>query len=109
MSLVTGVMIISQCCNEHAIEPLVEKLNEWIANDVACGGGRLFEVDQYFGGRKHPECLVWGGGFNYLSWGGFIAYAESLPWREAVTLPEEERVIMVVTLDQKPAQVIFLA
>jgi hypothetical protein len=108
MSVVTGVTIISQCCDEYSIPRLVEKLNQWIATDPSCGGGRLVGVDHHYGGGKHPECLIWGGGFNYLSWQEFIEYAKSLPWEDAVTLPDEERVILVVSPDQRKAEVHFL-
>ena len=109
MSVVTGVTIISQCCNDDSIEVLIQRLNAWIRLDPPCGGGVLKQVDEHYGGGKHPENLVWGGGFNYLSWREFIEYAKSLPWGESVTLPEEERIILVVSPEQTPAEVIFLA
>jgi hypothetical protein len=109
MSVVTGITIISQCCNESSVNGLVELLNDWIKTDPPCRGGRLVEISEHYGGGKHPECFVWGGGFNYLSWNEFIEYARSLPWKEAMTLPEEERVILVVTPDQRQAEVVFLA
>jgi len=107
MSVVTGVTLISQCCDssEKGIESLVRKLNEWIENDSVCGGGQLVRVDDHYGSTKHPECHVWGGGFDYLSWQEFICYAKSLPWRETVTIPDEESVILVVSPDQRVAEV----
>ena len=88
---------------------VVQKLNEWIKNDPPCGCGELKRIDQHYGGGKHPECFVWGAGLNYLSWQKFIEFAQTLPWRDAMTLPDEERVILIVSPDQAPAQVIFLA
>lgn len=105
MSVVTGVTIISQCCDEHSIDALIQKLNDWIANDPPCAGGQLYRVDRFYGGNKHPECLVWGGGFNYLSWREFVEYAKSLPWRENITYPDETRVFLIVSPDQYPAEV----
>lgn len=107
MSVVTGVTIISQSCNEE-LDALIQRLNEWIANDPPCGGGRLFQVDQYYGGGKHPENFVWGGGFNYLSWQNFIEYAKTLPWAEYVTLRDENAVVLVVSPDQHPAEIYWL-
>jgi hypothetical protein len=107
MSVVTGVTIIAQSCSE-SLDVLIQQLNDWIANDPPCGGGRLFQVDQYYGGGKHPENFVWGGGFNYLSWREFVEYAKTLPWKDEV-LPEEQRVILIVSPDQTPAEVHWLA
>lgn len=109
MSVVTGITLISQCCDEDSVGGLVEKLNEWIKNDPPCGGGTLMRVDDFYGGGKHPECFVWGAGLNYLSWSEFIDYARSLPWKDALTLPDEERVVMVVSPDQRQAEVVILA
>lgn len=107
MSVVTGVTIISQSLDgdDKGIGLLVQKLNEWIANDPTCGGGKLVRVDTYYGGGKHPENHVWGAGLNYLSWEKFIEYAKSLPWRDTLYLPEEQSVILVVSPDQEFAQV----
>lgn len=101
MSVVTGITIISQCCDERAIGDLVERLNLWVHE--SSNWGKFKRVDDYYGGPKHPECLVWGAGFNHLDWSGFIKFAQSLPWKEALTLPEEEEVILVVCLDQRKA------
>jgi hypothetical protein len=109
MSVVTGVTLISQCCDEGSIQALVDRLNEWIKDDPTCGGGTLKRVDLFYGGGKHPENFVWGAGLNYLSWNEFIEFAKSLPWRDALTLPDEERVILVVSPDQRPAEVMILA
>ena len=104
-----GVTLISQCCDEYKIGTLVGRLNDWIARDPPCGGGRLIQIDEYYGGGKHPECLVWGAGFNYLSWQKFIEYALSLPWKEAVSMPEEQRIMLIVSPEQRRAEVHFLA
>ena len=109
MSVVTGVTLISQCCDEHSIGHLVDKLNDWIVNDPPCGGGKLVRIDEYYGGGKHPENLVWGAGLIYLSWNEFIEYARSLPWKEALRVPEENSVILVVSPDQQKAEVVMLA
>jgi hypothetical protein len=109
MSVVTGVTLISQCCDEHSVGTLVNRLNVWIRNDPTCGPGSLKRVDEHYGGGKHPENFVWGAGLNYLSWNEFIKFAKGLPWRDALTLPDEERVILVVSPDQRPAEVIILA
>jgi len=103
MSVVTGVTIISQSCDDddEGIGLLVQRLNEWIKGDPPCGGGALKRIDTYAGGGKHPENHIWCGGFNYLSWEKFIEYAKSLPWRETIDLPEEQSVIMVVSPDQQ--------
>jgi hypothetical protein len=110
MSVVTGVTLISQSCDEdvEGVGLLVQRLNEWIANDPPCGGGKLIRVDEHYGGGKHPENFVWGGGFNYLSWEKFIEYAKILPWRETITLPEEQSVILVISPDQQLAEVHIL-
>jgi len=110
MSVVTGVTIISQCCDKHPIGGLVDNLNAWIKADKPCGPGQLVQIDEHYGGGKHPEVLVWGGGFNYLSWNEFIEYAKSLPWKEALGgMADEQRVIMIVSPDQRKAEVVYLA
>lgn len=103
MSVVTGVTIITNCCNE-SLDTLIQRINEWIVDDPPCGGGRLFQVDQYYGGGKHPECLVWGGGFNYLSWSKLIDFVKGLPWKDYFNV-EEDRVILVISPDQRPMEV----
>jgi hypothetical protein len=111
MSVVTGITIVSQSCDDgnEGIGLLVQRLNEWISNDPPCGGGKLIRVDELYGGGKHPENFVWGGGFNYLSWNEFIEFAQTLPWKATLTLPEEQRVIVIVSPDQQLAQVVYLA
>lgn len=39
-------------------------------------------VTDHFGGTKHPQALIAGGGCNYLDEDGFVAHLRSVPWAD---------------------------
>src|SRR5215467_8254370 len=68
-------------------------VNQWLAEHHH---GSLVMLDEHYGGNKHPQCHVGGGGFNYLSEDDFAAFVMSLPWERPdnvvlVIQPEEGR------------------
>ena len=87
MSVVSGVTIQANISNED----FIENINKWLK---ARYFSQLCSVEHYYGGDKHPQVKIWGGGFNYFPEDDFASYIISLPWkfRENVVLlinPEE--------------------
>lgn len=95
MSVVSGVVLCTSCGEDEAGEDgevvLFEKINKWLAEK---GPFKLCRVESNFGGGKHPQMFVAGGGFNYFPEDEFAAFVLGLPWHnpESVVLvmqPEE--------------------
>lgn len=91
MSVVSGVVLCTSCAEEEISEDgpvvLFEKINEWLA---AKGSFKLNRVEDSFGGGKHPQMFVAGGGFNYFPEDEFAEFVMSLPW----LFPE--RVVLII-------------
>lgn len=92
MSLVTGFTLITAMSDEDTVDGLNGLL-------VRCGKAKLEEVSDFASGSKHPQMLVWSGGYNYFESGpwpageeitidGFVAAVLNAPWSQprSVTL-----------------------
>lgn len=81
MSVVSGVVLCTSCCEDEVSEDgpaiLFERINEWLASK---GPFKINRVEDNFGGGKHPQMFVAGGGFNYFPEDEFAEFAMSLPW-----------------------------
>ena len=98
MSVVSGIVLCSSCCEEHgsggedAMPLLFEQINEWL--DSRADGARVWSlkmVEDYFGGGKHPQMSVAGGGLNhFFCEEEFVDYVLQLPWRNP------ENVVLIV-------------
>ena len=79
MSVVTGIVL----CLSSDDEPGDDKgspmnmLNDWLKQRRF---GALAQVDSCFGGEKHPQMAVFGGGYNHLPAAEFAEFVMSLPW-----------------------------
>ena len=100
MSVVSGVVLCASCAEDETIEDgpcaLFEKINDWLAEK---GSFKLNQVETNFGGRKHPQMFVAGGGFNYLPEDEFAEFVLSLPWNYP------ENVVLVIGPDQGATRV----
>jgi hypothetical protein len=83
MSVVSTVLLTFSLHEEEIGDtgqyPLVDRINEWLAND---NRGTLARLNDHFGGRKAPQAEAWGGAFNLLDEDDFLALVYSLPWRQ---------------------------
>jgi len=74
MSHVTAVLLILDLVDDDREDELREAINAHPSNPD------LTWIADHMGGTKHPQCLVAGGGCNYLSEEGFIAHLRAIPW-----------------------------
>ena len=90
MSIVSGVVLCTSCVefqsgDEDSPVVLFEEINKWLGSR-----GRLTRVEDSFGGSKHPQMYVAGGGFNYFPEDEFAAFVMALPWEEP------ENVVLII-------------
>lgn len=76
MSNVSGVTLLCSCA-EH--DNVIVKLHEWLRthNQAPC---EFTELDEHYGGSKHPQQHVYGAGLNYLDEAEFESFVRSLLW-----------------------------
>lgn len=84
MSVVTGITLqfsvaeeFSELNGEKDVFTLVEEINEWLAHR---NFGPLASVEDAYGGNKHPQFCVCGGGYNYFPDDEFCSFVLSRPW-----------------------------
>lgn len=79
MSVVSGVTLTVSCAEDAYKngKTLIEQVNKWLA---ARNFGPLVQVDQHYGGSKHPQVHVYGAGFNYFPANEFAKFAMALRW-----------------------------
>lgn len=94
MSVVTGVVLSTSCTEEDG--PNLPAINAWLDQR---GFRPLVQVEDGFGGTKHPQLMVAGAGFNYFDDAEFAAFVMDLEW----DMPEQ--VVLVLTREQDAAQV----
>ena len=91
MSVVSGVVLCTSSAedNLYANGPvaLLGRVSDWL---TARGPFQLTRVEDSFGGDKHPQMYVAGGGFNHFPEDDFAAYVMSLPWENP------ENVVLVI-------------
>lgn len=97
MSIVTGI-ILSTSCDEDmsAPESPWNLVNAWL---VERNYGELKAVDDQFGGEKHPQITVAGGGYNQFPEEEFAKFVLSLDWATP------ENVVLVVQPEDGPPKV----
>ena len=107
MSVVTAIFI---ACNLSEISsygesgeervPAIESINNGGALSTV---GHLKKLSEYTGGSKHPQVLVYGGGFNHLPLDEFESDVKAAPWEEPGNVRiwikrEDDEVVTQVTL-----------
>ena len=100
MSVVSGVVLCTSCCEEEVSEDgpavLFVQINEWLSSR---GLFHLVLVEDSFGGTKHPQMFVAGGGFNCFPEDDFAAYVIALPWENP------ERVVLIIQPEEGETRV----
>lgn len=105
MSVVSGITLQISCAEDYVEQnegpddvPLVNQINEWLS--ARQDFWHLTSVEEHFCCGKHPQVLVYGGGFNYFPEEEFAAFVMSLPWRYP------ENVVLLVNPEDGPTRVI---
>lgn len=75
MSYVSGVTL--QVDDENDAEIVRTVVNGWLKSE---GHSELESVEDCYGGAKHPQVYVFGGGFNYLDEDGLAELVKSASW-----------------------------
>jgi len=93
VSVVSGVVlcasIAEDCSGPSGQLVLFERIQEWLV-EHAGPFQQLNSVEDSFGGSKHPQMFVAGGGFNHFPEDDFAAFVLSLPWQNP------ENVVLVI-------------
>ena len=81
MSIVTGVTL-HMCCHEnpsddHADVPIMAEVNAWLA---ARHKEPLTSVEEHYRGGKHPQALIFGGGYSWFDEDDFAAFIMTIDW-----------------------------
>lgn len=97
MSIVSAITLLMSC-SEEEIGPehnrkivLAEQIKSWLtARDFP----PLFRQDNHYGGTKHPQAFIFGGGYNWFPEDDFAEFVKKLPWESPrnvvlVIQPEE--------------------
>lgn len=102
MSVVSGVVLctsIAEDCSSPNGQPvLFERIQEWLT-EHAGPFQQLSSVEGSFGGSKHPQMFVAGGGFNHFPENDFATFVLSLPWQNP------ENVVLVIEPDEGATRV----
>ncbi len=94
MSVVTGVLI---CYSLEENETPIVEIGKWLeANNKS----PLHQLDEKMCNGKHPQMMVWGGGYNYLDNDEFIELFKSRDWIN------KEQVFMIFNMEEGPMRVI---
>lgn len=87
MSFVSGVVLCAACyepelpkteCGGDGDPIWLDVINEWLGRWQT--GAAIKMVESGFGGDKHPQIRVAGGGFNYFPEDEFAAFVLSQRW-----------------------------
>lgn len=95
MSVVSGVILT--CCLMEEDTDNVARVNAWIRERH--GGGELVNVADQAGGKKHPQCEIWIGGFNAMQEDEFVAFVLRLPW------DEPSNMVLVIKPEKGPTRI----
>ena len=102
MSVVSGVVLCTasseDCSSPNGQPVLFESIQEWLS-EHAGPFQQLNSVEGSFGGSKHPQMFVAGGGFNHFPEDDFVAYVMSLPWQNP------ENVVLVIDPEEGATRV----
>lgn len=99
MSVVSGVTLQTSLSEKKAddeIPPQIARINAWLTSR---GKGELCEVSGHYGGRKHPQVLVFGGGFSCLDEDEFAKLVMAEKWEEP------ENVVLLINPEDGPTQI----
>lgn len=102
MSIVSGVTLHMSAAEKSFeqdgkdVVHVVDKINGWLAEQHF---GQLVSVEGHYGGNKHPQVLVYGGGYNYFPEDEFAKFVLSLVWDE----PEEA--VLLIQPDEGPTKI----
>lgn len=94
MSVVTGVVLCASCSEPDGSEgedgpaAWIETVNAWLSERSEAW--LLTPVENRFGGGKHPQMNVAGGGFNHFPEDDFLTFLRTLKWESP------ENVILVM-------------
>ncbi|MER8404721.1 hypothetical protein NKH16_08185 [Mesorhizobium sp. M1307] len=101
MSVVSGVVLCTSSAEDlsspNGLPILFENIQEWLAERAPFQ--QLNSVEDSFGGSKHPQMFVAGGGFNHFPEDDFAAYVMLLPWQNP------ENVVLVIDPEEGPTRV----
>lgn len=80
MSVVTSIILTTSLVEEDDLYcPAVEELNEWM---LANRYGEFKRVDEYAGGNKAMQAVVFMGAFNYLDMDKFAETFRKVRWED---------------------------
>lgn len=100
MSVVSGIVLCTSCCEIEANEDdpviLFEKINAWLKERQF---GNLKRVEDHFGGNKHPQMFVAGAGFNNFPEDDFVSFFYSLQWENP------ENVVLIIEPEEGATKV----
>ena len=106
MSVVTGIVLCASCgepefpelANGDAGDPIwLVAVNGWLAEKSKIW--RLDLVEDDFGGGKHPQMRVAGGGFNYFPEDEFLEFIKNHPWETP------DNVVLIMQPEDGPTRV----
>ena len=95
MSYVADVILTMSLLEETGRDDrcmAVEAINVWLEEQ---GKGELKQVDDFAGGRKSIQAMVFMGAFNYLCIPEFVAAVGAAPWQD------EERVQLFIKNEEE--------
>ena len=105
MSVVTGIVICHSCSEKYVEHDLgndtylvINELNAWLLNH---GKSELHSLDNLMCNGKHPQMIVWGGGYNYLNDEEFVTLFRTRQWEQP------DQVFMVFNPEDEPMRVIM--
>jgi hypothetical protein len=88
-------------CQEHEdgteTFPVIDKLNSWLAETQH---SPMVRLDEKMCCGKHPQMIVFGAAYNYLSDEGFLNIFRSLEWQH------KDSVFLVLNPEHDPMQVL---
>lgn len=94
MSVVTGIVI----CHSLSDDSLaIAEINAWL---VGQDKSPLHQLDEKMCNGKHPQMIVWGGGYDFLDDEAFIDFFKNREWKEP------DQVFMVFNPENDPICVI---
>jgi len=104
MSTVTGITLQFSCAEDYVerisqsdLYPIIDEINKWLGKN---GFGPLCSVEDAYGGNRHPQFCVYGGGYNSLPDDDFVAMVTTRAWR----YPED--VILLLKHEDDPIKII---
>jgi hypothetical protein len=104
MSVVTGIVICHSCVEGYEETDdgsdkyaVIEELNDFLKKYEK---SPLHRLDEHMCNGKHPQMIVWGGGYNYFPNEEFLEFFRSRKWNE------REEVFMVFNPEEGPISIV---